>query len=119
MRPLGRPRSRWENNIKIDFREIGFEGVDLIFVAQDTDPWRALSRYQGFKTVGPFVVMIYCKIMGDVLQFVSIYLVFVMGSSQCKYVRGNKMKWACISNFHIVYKPSLVTVYNPILQVNT
>jgi hypothetical protein len=48
------------------------------------------NRYlQGFKTVGPFVVMIYCTIMGDVLQFVSICLVFVMGSPQCKYVRGN------------------------------
>jgi hypothetical protein len=38
-RPLGRPRGRWEDNIKMDLREIGFGDVDL---AQDRDRWRAL-----------------------------------------------------------------------------
>jgi hypothetical protein len=38
-RPLGRPRRRWEDNIKMDLREIGFEDVDW---AQDRDRWRAL-----------------------------------------------------------------------------
>lgn len=38
--------------------------------------------FRGFKTVGPFVVMIYRMVMGDLLRFVSIYLVFVMGFSQ-------------------------------------
>lgn len=37
---------------------------------------------RGFKTVGPFVVMIYRMVMGDLLRFASIYLVFVMGFSQ-------------------------------------
>jgi hypothetical protein len=41
-RPLGRPRRRWVDNIKIDFREIGWDGVDLIDLAQDRDQWRAL-----------------------------------------------------------------------------
>ncbi|XP_011500278.1 PREDICTED: transient receptor potential cation channel subfamily V member 5 [Ceratosolen solmsi marchali] len=41
---------------------------------------------RGFKTVGPFVVMIYRMIMGDLLRFVSIYLVFVMGFSQAYYI---------------------------------
>jgi hypothetical protein len=41
-RPLGRPRSRWENNIKMDLREIGFGDVDWIHWAQDRDRWRAL-----------------------------------------------------------------------------
>jgi hypothetical protein len=36
-RPLGRPRSRWEDNIKMDFREIGFGDVDWINLAQDGD----------------------------------------------------------------------------------
>jgi hypothetical protein len=49
--------------------------------------------HRGFKTVGPFVVMIYRMIMGDLLRFVSIYLVFVMGFSQCKYKYENKMKY--------------------------
>lgn len=40
---------------------------------------------RGFKTVGPFVVMIYRMVMGDLLRFVSIYLVFVMGFSQGKW----------------------------------
>jgi hypothetical protein len=41
-RPLGRPRSRWEDNIKMDLREIGFGDVDWIQWAQDRDRWRAL-----------------------------------------------------------------------------
>jgi hypothetical protein len=36
-RPLGRPRRRWEDGIGIDLREIGFEGVDWIRLAQDWD----------------------------------------------------------------------------------
>jgi hypothetical protein len=41
-RPLGRPRSRWEDNIKIDLREIGFGDMDWIHLAQDRDRRRAL-----------------------------------------------------------------------------
>jgi hypothetical protein len=41
-RPLGRPRRRWVDNIKIDLREIGWDGVNLIDMAQDRDQWRAL-----------------------------------------------------------------------------
>jgi hypothetical protein len=41
-RPLGRPRRRWVNNIRMDLREIGWDGVDWIQVAQDRDQWRAL-----------------------------------------------------------------------------
>jgi hypothetical protein len=41
-RPLGRPRRRWEDDIKMDLREIGFGGVDLIHRAQDRDRWRAV-----------------------------------------------------------------------------
>jgi hypothetical protein len=36
-RPLGRPRRRWVNNIKIDLREIGWDGMDWIDLAQDRD----------------------------------------------------------------------------------
>jgi hypothetical protein len=41
-RPLERPRRRWEDNIKMDAREIGFEDVDWIHLAQDRDRWRTL-----------------------------------------------------------------------------
>jgi hypothetical protein len=41
-RPLGRPRLRWEDNITMDLREIGFGDVDWIHLAQDRDRWRAL-----------------------------------------------------------------------------
>jgi hypothetical protein len=41
-RPLGRPRRRWVENIKMDLREIGWAGVDWIDLAQDRDHWRAL-----------------------------------------------------------------------------
>jgi hypothetical protein len=42
--PLERLRSRWENNIKMDLREIGWVGMDWIDLAQDRDQWRALAN---------------------------------------------------------------------------
>jgi hypothetical protein len=41
-RPLGRPRCRWENNIKMDIQEVGCRGMDWIQLAQDRDRWQAL-----------------------------------------------------------------------------
>jgi hypothetical protein len=41
-RPVRRSRSRWEDGIRIDLREIGWEGVDWIRLAQDSDLWRAV-----------------------------------------------------------------------------
>jgi hypothetical protein len=41
-RPLGRPICRWEDNITMDLREIGFGDVDWIHWAQDRDRWWAL-----------------------------------------------------------------------------
>jgi hypothetical protein len=41
-RPLGRPRRRWMDNIKMDLKKIGWDGRDWIELAQDRDQWRAL-----------------------------------------------------------------------------
>jgi hypothetical protein len=41
-RALGRPRRRWEDNIKMDLREVGSGGADRIDLSQDRDRWRAL-----------------------------------------------------------------------------
>jgi hypothetical protein len=41
-RPLGRPSRRWEDNIRMNLREIGWGGMDWIDLAQDRDQWRAL-----------------------------------------------------------------------------
>jgi hypothetical protein len=41
-RPLGRPRHRWEDNIRMDLQEMGWWGMALIDMAQDRDRWRAL-----------------------------------------------------------------------------
>ena len=41
-KPLGRPRRRWEGNIKMDLQEVGCGGMDWIELAQDRDRWRAL-----------------------------------------------------------------------------
>jgi len=41
-RPLGRPRHRWEDNIKMDLQEAGCGGMDWYELAQDRDRWRAL-----------------------------------------------------------------------------
>ena len=41
-RPLGRPRHRWEDNFRMDLREVGCGCVDWMELAQDRDRWRAL-----------------------------------------------------------------------------
>jgi hypothetical protein len=41
-RQPGRPRRRWMDNIKTDLREIEWDGMDLINLAQDRDQWRTL-----------------------------------------------------------------------------
>jgi hypothetical protein len=43
-RPLGSPRCRWENDIKMDLRETGWCGMDLIEQAQHKDQWPALVK---------------------------------------------------------------------------
>jgi hypothetical protein len=55
-RPLGRPRQRWNENIEIDIREIGYVGIDWIHLVQDRDQWRALV-----KTAMNFRVPLYVK----------------------------------------------------------
>jgi hypothetical protein len=40
-RPLGRPRRRWVDNIKMDLGDVGWDGMDWIDLAQDRDRWRA------------------------------------------------------------------------------
>ena len=42
--PLGRPRRRWENNIKMGLREVGCDSADWITLAEDRDQWRAYVR---------------------------------------------------------------------------
>jgi len=41
-RPLGSPRRRWEDNIKMDLQEVGYGGMAWIDLAHDRDIWRAL-----------------------------------------------------------------------------
>jgi hypothetical protein len=41
-RPLGRPGRRWMDNVKVDLRKVGWDGMEWIDMAQDRDQWRAL-----------------------------------------------------------------------------
>jgi hypothetical protein len=43
-RLLGRPRRRWEDNIRMDLREVGWEGVDWMHLAQDREKLRAFVK---------------------------------------------------------------------------
>jgi len=40
--PLGRPRRRWEDNVKMDLQEVGSEGMDWVELPLDRDRWWAL-----------------------------------------------------------------------------
>jgi hypothetical protein len=55
-KPLGRPRHRWEDNIKTDLKERSFEAVDWIDLAQENDSWLALVdmvvNFRVLKNVG-------------------------------------------------------------------
>jgi hypothetical protein len=53
-RPLGRPRCRWEDEIRMDLREIGLGDVDWIRLAQDRDRWRAVvSTVMNLRVLAP------------------------------------------------------------------
>jgi hypothetical protein len=53
-RPIGRPRRRWEDGIRMDLREIGLGCVDWIRLAQDMDWWRAVvSAVMNFRVLAP------------------------------------------------------------------
>jgi hypothetical protein len=52
--PLGRPRRRWEDGIRMDLRKIGLGGVDWIRLAQYRDRWRAvLSAVMNLRVLAP------------------------------------------------------------------
>jgi hypothetical protein len=52
--PLERPRCRWKDGIKMDLREIGWEGLEWIHLAEDRDCWRAVvSAVMNFQVVMP------------------------------------------------------------------
>jgi hypothetical protein len=51
-RPLGRPRRRWEDEVRMDLRKIGLEGVDWIQLAHDRGRWRAVvSAVMNFRVL--------------------------------------------------------------------
>jgi hypothetical protein len=53
-RPLGRPRRRWKDGIRMDLREIDLGGVDWILLAQDRDRWRAVvSAVMNLRVLAP------------------------------------------------------------------
>jgi hypothetical protein len=53
-RPLGRPRRRWEDGIRMDLTEIGLGGVDWIRLSQDRDRWRAVeSAVMNLRVLAP------------------------------------------------------------------
>jgi hypothetical protein len=54
-RPLGRPRRRWEDGIRMDLREIGWGSVDWIQLTQDRDRWRAfVNTVMNLRVLAPW-----------------------------------------------------------------
>jgi hypothetical protein len=65
-RPLGRPRRRWEDNIKMDFQEVEGGRGDWMELAQDRDRWRALVgtvRDFEFHKCGEFLDWLHCLLV--------------------------------------------------------
>jgi hypothetical protein len=57
-RPMGRPRRRWEDNIKMDLQEVGRGCGDWMDLAQDRDRWRALvSTVMNLMLYGPSIIL--------------------------------------------------------------
>jgi hypothetical protein len=53
-KPLGRPRRRWEDGIRMDLRDIGLGDVDWIRLSQDRDRWRAfVSAVMNLRVLAP------------------------------------------------------------------
>jgi len=88
------------------------EDILAVVVMLTTAPY-FLFFCRGFKTVGPFVVMIYRMIMGDLLRFVSIYLVFVMGFSQGNTTRY-PYSWKvshCLISFNFTFYMTIIAIF--------
>jgi hypothetical protein len=63
VRPLGRPRHRWVDGIRIDLREIGWGRVEWIQLAQDRDRLRALvNTVMNLRVLAPRIYLIWCAI---------------------------------------------------------
>jgi hypothetical protein len=85
-RPLGRPRRRWEDGIRMDLREIGLGSLDWIRLAQDRDRWRAVVSDE---PSGSCATELVCKflhfspsmvlLLGDYNRFYSVNAVCVHG----------------------------------------
>jgi hypothetical protein len=59
-RPLGRPRRRWKDGIRIDLRENGWGSIDWIQLAQDRDRWRALvNTMMNLRVLAPRSSLVY------------------------------------------------------------
>jgi hypothetical protein len=52
-RALGRPMRKWENEIGMDLREIGFEGVEWVLLAQDSGQWRSVVNVMNLRVLAP------------------------------------------------------------------
>jgi hypothetical protein len=62
-RPLGRPKRRWEDGIRMDLREIGLGGVHWIRLAQDRDRWWAVvSAVMNLRVIAPRRKKVYIKL---------------------------------------------------------
>jgi hypothetical protein len=60
-RPLGRPRRRWVDNVKMDLREIGWDGIDWLDMAQDRDQWRSLVNIKCCKVLEWLTIGIFSR----------------------------------------------------------
>ena len=111
-RPLGRPRRRWEDNIKMDLQEVGYGGMDWIELAQDRDRWwvlvNAVTNLRVLSNAGNFFIS-----WEPVLLFKKDCAVW------CKYVSiYNKSRWYSQRKFWNVTSLAKLPTYYPSIDPN-
>jgi hypothetical protein len=90
-RPLGKPRRRWENVIRMDLREIGLDGVDWIRLAQERDLWRAVvSAVMNLRFLAPqsYLVSRYKECVEFYLHFQASQIYFSQESMWSPIIRS-------------------------------
>jgi hypothetical protein len=118
-RPLGRPRRRWEDGIRMDLRKIGWESVEWIQLAQDRDRWRAIvNTVINFRVLAPWRLCCSVQTIAGIASLTRCHtctsytsatvknLAVFLTYNSCLRTSSYHWRYTCISEH---YQPTLLT----------